>query len=86
MIDDLSKGGNRSEIAENFSNFDGTFDIDRDVERTNILMCDFILLQVLHYTEESLSKIPDFTFFVRKIDFLSLWDFDLQIVIVVFVQ
>jgi len=77
MIDDLGEGRSWSEITEHLTNFDVTFDIDSDVERTDIGMGDFVLLQVLHYTEESLSKIPEFTFLVGEIDFLSLGDFDL---------
>lgn len=86
MIDDLCEGRSLSEITEHLCDFDVTLDIDSDIERTDIGMCNFVLLQVLHNAEESLREIPDFTFLVGEVDFLSLGDFDLQIVIVVLVQ
>jgi len=54
MIDDLCEGRSLSEITEHLGDFDVTFDIDSDIERTDIRMCDFVLLQVLHNAEESL--------------------------------
>lgn len=73
-------------MEEDFTELDLTFRGDDNVVGSNITVVNVLVLQVLDNIEETVQKVPEFTFSVGSSDFLSFGDFVSQVVVEVFVE